>query len=333
MKIDKVTIKRFKRFEEETFALEDCLVVVGPNNSGKTTLLQAIATWRLALTRWRELDDYRRHGGAYIKAPITRHAFYPVPLRFFDMLWRKRDRRDVIEIAATIDGRDMAIEIIHDTTEQAYVRPTKNVDAAWLKDKDNVPDAVFIPAMTGLGVEEPLYRQPKIDQLIGQGKPGDILRNLLDQAYQHGKAWNRITDAMRQVFGCELTPPNTAGPSIIAEYKISADDNENYDLASAGSGFLQILMLLTFLNMRQDAILLMDNPDAHLHAMWQDRIYNELRRAALNSNSQLIMTTHSDIVINAAEPKRRLALRGDEGVLNNPRSNQPRIAHQPKMTG
>lgn len=49
MKISKVVIRNFKRFSDETFDLDGHVVVAGPNNSGKTTLLQAVATWSLAL--------------------------------------------------------------------------------------------------------------------------------------------------------------------------------------------------------------------------------------------------------------------------------------------
>ena len=43
MKINKATIRNFKRFKEETFLLDDNVVTAEPNNCGKTTLLQAIA--------------------------------------------------------------------------------------------------------------------------------------------------------------------------------------------------------------------------------------------------------------------------------------------------
>jgi len=50
-----VTIRRFKRFEEVTFKLTGRHVVLaGPNNMGKTTILQAIAAWSLAFQRWKE---------------------------------------------------------------------------------------------------------------------------------------------------------------------------------------------------------------------------------------------------------------------------------------
>ena len=50
--ITQVKVEFFKRFQSETFKLGDDVVLAGPNNSGKTTLLQAIAVWNLALQRW-----------------------------------------------------------------------------------------------------------------------------------------------------------------------------------------------------------------------------------------------------------------------------------------
>ena len=156
MKITRVVIRNFKRFSNEVFDLSGHVVFAGPNNSGKTTLLQAIATWRLALARWRELNDYRRHGGAYTKAPIARQAFYSVPLRAFDLLWHQRGSKEKIEIEVTCDNLRIPVEIISDSSEQVYVRPLRDVPPEWLTNSDNSPQPVFIPAMTGLGTEEPV---------------------------------------------------------------------------------------------------------------------------------------------------------------------------------
>ena len=62
-------------------------------------------------------------------------------------------------------------------------------------------------------------------------------------------------------------------------------------------------MLLTFLNTRRGAVLLLDEPDAHLHVILQDAIYHELRAAAARHRSQLIIATHSEVVINSVEPR------------------------------
>src|ERR1022692_3827778 len=102
--IRKVVIRRFKRFDEVSFDLPGHVVLAGPNNMGKTTLLQAIAAWGLALERWKQLNDYQRHGGAYPKAPIARQTFSAVPLRTFDLLWKDRKYTGDIEIEVLTDN-------------------------------------------------------------------------------------------------------------------------------------------------------------------------------------------------------------------------------------
>src|SRR4030066_1771384 len=115
--ITKVVIRRFKRFDEVTFNIPGHIVLAGPNNTGKTTLLQAIASWSLALERWKQLNDFNPRQG-YIKAPIARQAFSSVPLRSFDMLWYRRRYAGNLKIEVTeTDNRPIAMEFISDSPE------------------------------------------------------------------------------------------------------------------------------------------------------------------------------------------------------------------------
>jgi len=298
-----VTIRRFKRFEEVTFKLTGRHVVLaGPNNMGKTTILQAIAAWSLAFQRWKELNDFQRHGGYYTKAPIARQAFSAVPLRQFDLMWANRKYTGIMEIEIeSTDGWAITMEFIADSTEQIFVRPARNVDPAALRDASL--ESVFVPAMTGLSKEEPLYARPEtVADLLGQAKPGDVLRNLLYQANQSETAWTALCDTIEKLFGYRLFPPDATGAYIVAEYQASPD-GPRFDISSAGSGFQQVLMLLTFLNTRPATVLLLDEPDAHLHVILQDSIYGELRSVAARQGSQLIMATHSEVIINSVEPQ------------------------------
>jgi DNA polymerase III delta prime subunit len=297
--IQRVTIKRFKRFDEVTFDLPGHIVLAGPNNTGKTTMLQAIAAWSLALNRWKQLNDFQRHGGAYTKAPIARQAFSAVPLRSFDLLWKERHYAGSIEVEVRSDeGWTVPVELIADSTEQVYVRPKLSADPATVRRADL--RTVYVPPMTGLSTDEPVYQRPKQDQLLGQGKPGDIIRNLLVEAHQ-SDAWGVLQDSIHRLFGYELFPPDARGANIIAEYR-HHKLAPRLDIASAGSGFQQVLMLLTFLHTRPASVLLLDEPDAHLHVILQDAIYAELRSVAARRHSQLIIATHSEVIINSVEP-------------------------------
>ena len=296
--IHTVRIRGFKRFEEVEFRLPGHVVLAGPNNTGKTTVLQAIASWSLALRRWRELNDFNLRRG-YTWAPIARQAFGAVPLRSFDLLWTDRRYGGLIEVELRhSSGWSVTMELQASTTEQILVRPSAQASSETLRTLDL--RTLFVPPMTGLGTEEPLFHPPKIEQLLGLGRPGEILRNLLVEANRDVHAWDVLKASVNKLFGYELLPPDASGAHILAEYTM-AKGGPRLDIASAGSGFQQVLMLLTFLHTRQGAVLLLDEPDAHLHVILQDAIYHELRSVAARQRSQLIVATHSEVIINSVE--------------------------------
>lgn len=298
--IRRLAIRRFKRFPEVEFVFPGHVVLAGPNNTGKTTVLQAVTAFGLAFDRWKQLNDFQRHNGAYTRAPIARQAFSAVPLRAFDLLWTDREYQGSMEIEIQGSGWTIAMEFLADSTEQIYVRPRKGVDPAVVRAVRL--STVFVPAMTGLSTEEPVYQRPKVDQLMGQARPGEVLRNLLVEASYSDMTWISLKRSILRLFGYELLTPDSSGAHILAEYR-AGTTGPRFDIASAGSGFQQVLMLLTFLNMRPGSVLLLDEPDAHLHVILQDAIYGELRTVAAEQRSQLILATHSEVIIDTVDPR------------------------------
>ena len=59
-----LTIRRFKRFGGEVeIELGNPVVFIGPNNSGKTSAMQALALWDIGLNRWNEKRSGRGYAG------------------------------------------------------------------------------------------------------------------------------------------------------------------------------------------------------------------------------------------------------------------------------
>ncbi len=312
--ITELTLHNFKRFGDLRFSMPGHVVLAGPNNTGKTTLLQALATWSLALERWRTANDFNPRNG-YFKVPMTRGVFSAVPLRNFELLWNDRRYSGRIEIGVRLDdGRHIVMELEADSTEQIYVKPKNDTDPAHLRAAP--PRMAYVPPMTGLSIDEPVYQRPKIEQLLGLGKPGEVIRNLLLLTHHDTDAWNRLTDVIRRLFDFDLAAPDGTGPDIIAEYRRATAGNAaspRLDISSAGSGFQQVLLLMTFLHAKPGSVLLLDEPDAHLHVILQDAIYHELRSVAERDGSQLVIATHSEVIIDAVEPTELFV------VLNEPK--------------
>lgn len=302
--IRKVKLKNFKRFDDVTFVLPGHLVLAGPNNTGKTTLLQAIAAWSLGLLEWKKLGQSKKVNVAYGWADMERLAFSAAALRSFDLLWRNRATTAPLEIGLQFDGRPdvLTLEFKFQAAGLVNVRPKADVGADVLA-AINELEAVFIPAIGGLVREESEFADPKaIEGRLAQARAGEVLRNLILKIHAREPAWKQLNATLVRLFGYELTPP-VRGEYITCEYRSARNQGPTFDLAAAGSGMLQVLLVLALLLAHDKALLLIDEPDAHLHLILQRAIYGELRAVAASSGSQLLIATHSEQVIDSVDPR------------------------------
>ena len=72
------------------------------------------------------------------------------------------------------------------------------------------------------------------------------------------------------------------------------------DLSSVGRGCQQVMLLLSFLLANPDAVLLLDEPDAHLEILRQRDVYNLITEVACNNGSQIVVASHSTVVLQEA---------------------------------
>lgn len=339
--IKRVRVRHFKQFDDHVFDLSESIVLAGPNNSGKSTLLQAIAVWNLALQKWlakRASSKAKKRSGV----SVTRKDFTAIPLREMNLLWtntstglKKEELKEgqkpgpprvmsiTLEGGNTGDEWQLTFEFRYQTSETIFVKPS-------VEHLDSLPTnaqefgVVHVPPFSGIGAEETEYKREYQDLLIGQGKPGDIVRNLLAEvhAQEDNSSWNALCLHIEELFNFRLFPPEYEGkPFILCEYlpKISKGKGmkglPRLDIASAGSGFHQILMLLAFFYGRPASILLLDEPDAHLHVVLQDQIYRKLVSIARDKRCQLIIATHSEVLLDATSPERILSFYGNPHPL------------------
>ena len=329
--IRRVTIRNFKRFHEQVFDLQESVVLAGPNNAGKSTLLQAIATWKFAVERW---NAQRAGGRAATRSgvAIPRSDITSVPLREMSLLWEDRRVTDsrgmsgprrLIEIVVEgrKDGEDWTcgIELQYANPELVYARPldARHSDREALR---NFPppaakelNIVHVPPLSGIERDEPRRERGMQDLLVGQGRPGEILRNLLWEIAESGspESWNELTEHIRNLFRIDLLKPDysPARPFIVCEYR-EENRSRPLDLSNAGSGTLQVLLLLAFLYARPAAVILLDEPDAHQHVVLQKQVYDLVRKVARDRGGQVIVATHSEVVLDATAPERVIGFFG-----------------------
>ncbi len=318
--LTKVRIKNLKRLDAAEIPLDDTIILAGPNNFGKTTALQALSLWSLAYRRWREVRGAGSKATERTGVPITRKDFNAVPVRSMDLLWTHRAvgkkkneaRPPVIEVVVEgVDGGatwKAGMELQYANPEMVYCRPIEGMP---LPDEAALVTIVHVPPLGGIQTEEE-KREPGIqDRIIGEGRPGEIVRNLLlNVSTQRPHAWKELCGQVHELFQLDLVEPSFSGTYITCEYR--SRKGKALDIANAGSGFLQVLLLLAFFYARPGSVLLLDEPDAHLHVILQRDVYALLRRVASEAKAQLVISTHSEVLLDETDPTHIVAFSGEK---------------------
>ena len=128
-----------------------------------------------------------------------------------------------------------------------------------------------------------------------------MLRNLSLLVYKHSpEDWDQIVKLMMRLFAVKLgKPQETARGSIDLFYRQDGV-KEFLDIALPGRGFQQMLLLFAYLYYHRRSVLLIDEPDAHLEILRQKQVYVLLREIASKNESQVILVTHSEVILEEA---------------------------------
>jgi hypothetical protein len=105
---------------------------------------------------------------------------------------------------------------------------------------------------------------------------------------------------MADLFNVKLDVPIYVAERGEIEMTYRDENDIKLDLSCSGRGLQQTLLLLAYLALHPGAVLLLDEPDAHLEILRQREIYIKLRESARDSGSQLIIASHSEEVLNQA---------------------------------
>lgn len=326
--LTRLSIQNFKRFSEADIELGQAVVFIGPNNSGKSTALQALALWEVGVRRWHEKRQGRNSPEKRPGVTINRRDLLSIPVPDANLLWRDLHVRSVesvdkngrpstrtrnirvdIVVEGITEGRSWScgLEFDYANEESLYCRPLRT--SADGKQRMAIPPeaasvrTAFLPPMSGLAAVEPKWEPGRVNVLIGEGQTAQVLRNLCFQiCSQEPDAghWAAMVDHVRGLFGVELQSPEY----IVERGEITMAYREQsgvrLDLSSAGRGLQQTLLLLAHLYANPGTVMLLDEPDAHLEILRQRQIYALLTQVAAEQGSQIVAASHSEVVLNEA---------------------------------
>ncbi len=320
--LTKLAVRNFKRLGEVEIELGNPVVFVGSNNSGKTSAMQALALWDIGVKRW---NEKRAGKSAPEKRPgvtVNRRDLVAIPHPSAVYLWRDLHVRDVqrvdgkqrtnsVRIDVVVEGVDedmvwtCGLEFDYANEESFYCRPLR-LGEGRQPDRMPVPQIAgsvriaFLPPMSGLVTNETRLDQGAVNVRVGEGRTAEVLRNLCFQIVERDPdGWESLVERIDALFGARLDRP-----LYVAERgEISMGYRERgttLDLSSSGRGLQQTLLILAYMYANPGAVILLDEPDAHLEILRQRQIYELVSEVAADSGNQIIATSHSEVLLNEA---------------------------------
>lgn len=308
-----VALGNFKRFRATEISLRSMTVLAGVNGGGKSSLVQAVLLARYAT----------EHPTSQV---IPLNGPYGLALG---------EAYDVLHPEADADRQEIDVVLRAETTEYRYrfgVPAERSLNLKHLE-RPFAPPAVFSEPgrrfaylnAERLGPREQLEVTAEDTTLLGVGEHGQFTAQVLasEQAHQvrpplqhprteeHGvghlltQAEEWLADIIRPI-RIQADWPSGLAASVI---RFSEADwmGEPIRPANMGFGFSYALpILVAGLLMPAGGMLIVENPEAHLHPAGQSRLGRFLARVA-GSGTQVVVETHSDHFLNGV----RLAIDAD----------------------
>ena len=323
-------IDNFKQFAgKRRIELDHPSVLIGPNNCGKTSAIQAIALWSQVVKAWYQTQVVSSPK-THLATPLSRFQIGSEPVwhrKYFgnNPIVHKNKQNIPMTISVGLQYDDKVERVTMRFRNEGEDLISCTPDDAIL-DKPEVLDAAaslninLLYPMSGLRTEEPALLPIRIDGLMGPKQTAQVLRNLcLFALNDSSKSWGKIVGHMRHMFSIELHKPAETPRGTINLFYNQKGVRVPLDISFAGQGLQQTLLVLICLYAHNRSVLLLDEPDTHLEILRQKQIYILLRDIARETESQVVLTTHSEVLIDEGLRDGNLTLlleRSSENLAN-----------------
>ncbi len=343
--IKSITLRNFKKWNDKTITLNEkgLSLIVGGNNSGKSTILHALAVWEYCKTVliFEKGDEAIRTGFRGAGFGVNIDDFTPLNIPSLKYLWTNLNPGSGYNLSIRctwdIEGKpNCFLEIgLALAQERLFIKTT----ATNLIPQDRIPTIAYLPPFAGISDKESWVSVADRRRLIGRGLAGAVLRNTIIDLFNENQRkrdlhkdirgriprpilaeirntdpYEKLNQVIFSTFMGQISPQRF-NPNFHNYVKVDFEKGEfirnrfkrfpNYnqrDIMVEGSGFLQWLSVYTFALNPEINLLLLDEPDAHLHCSLQSGLVEDLREIANAFDKQVLIATHSSEVVKNAEP-------------------------------
>ena len=358
--LKKIVLHRFKQFKDSEIQLRPGVsFIVGGNNSGKSSILHALAVWEFCRTIL-EMEKGRKaflNNTSIQGVGIGDDEFSPINVPSLQHLWTNlKTQKDLepdgytLKIRAFWDdesGNELFLEFaLALANDRLFVKTTASnlIDTG-----THIPKLAYLPPFAGITDRETRLTPAMRNRLIGQGLSGGVIRNVIHDMYEinqekrtrlrgnrtkiktsdlerlrESDPWELLAGVLREVFQCGLvvSPFNEQYHTYIRieTYKgavqgVRFQKHPGYtprDLMVEGSGFLQWLSVYALALTPEVNVIVLDEPDAHLHCSLQLDLIARLQYLAARTGKQVVVATHSTEIIKACQPGKLLHVSGQK---------------------
>ncbi len=323
VRLDKIVINHFKRIELLEIDLQPVTALVGGNTSGKSSALQAAQLGVSILQA--AFRGFRPNGSPDFARTVANDAvlFRPTD-RLLDLRRGDSATQNVgysityggVDLDTDI-GMEMTIEVRRGKNANIAIIRTGSDDLAAVLANSDRPFSIFTPGISGIPIREEWRTKGAMDAAVMHGDANLYLRTVLDHLFTRDldgvakAAWcrtrdiNLLPDSGWKTFSTllERCYPDTR---VIVSHDQQRDryvkvEVETSDamvtLDMASTGMLQVIQIIAYTCFYAPPLILLDEPDAHLHADSQARLYEALRSVAAETQTRILFASHSPQLI------------------------------------
>lgn len=314
--IKSIKLERFKKFENSTIQFRPFTVLMGENSSGKTTVLQAVNLALVSLSSYELVTDdgkvarVRGKGVGLTELPGIELADFREA--YFAKISRSSRTKGTVGANIIVtDIRDNSYKLQMSSFFGSFnIKCNSNPDDLIRTPTIHRKPPLYISGFVGLTpVEERVFPVALQDRLR-TGHVSTIIRNLvLDTKVHSPGRFEQLKKRLVHDFNFHLDTVlfnEEKDLFVQAQYsEVVKSSSLSLDFNASGSGFMQILQILAPIYRycpEKTEIVLLDEPDAHLHPNLQTALANSLKSIQQELGIQIIISTHSTSIIRATEP-------------------------------
>ena len=306
--IEAVRIRNFKRIKDSRIELGPITYLVGGNNSGKSSVLQAIHTAVSCAQASVEL------GQQVIAEASLRYS----PVAEFSLLGhgaQYSNRNDGLRGSVLFEGTPVDSDVPSEYRIEMYKARNHNnvgVDrsgtSAGFGQVISDPKklfSVYVPGLAGVPHREEMSGYAAVFRKAASGDANLVFRNII-RLLSDRDLLGRLEEMLESVlrvpvsFLVRYDPDRDLYVDVRLATSESVPVRDHLPVDLWGTGILQITQIFAYVLLFKPALLLVDEPDSHLHPSRQKALGVALERIAVDFECKVIVSTHSRHLITGA---------------------------------